>query len=143
MTKKSDVAVVVLVLVIYLAILTGLVNPATVDGVSMYPIFQNGSLVFYDPGHSNIQLYSVIIYRSLQNTPIIHRVIGIRRVDSIPYYITQGIDKITNPLPDNVVGFESREGAPANTVIGVVISVGGIQISIPYLGYISMLFYGI
>lgn len=141
--KKSDLIFLIIIVSIYASVLLGVVNPATVDGVSMYPIFQNGALVFYSPSNTNIHVDSVIIYRSDQGSPIIHRVIRINVVNGERFYVTQGIDRITNTISDNRAGFEPPYGAPQSSVLGTVDSAGSYEISIPYLGYLSMIFYGI
>ncbi|MEM0113798.1 MAG: signal peptidase I, partial [Metallosphaera sp.] len=44
-----------------------------------------------------------------------------------------------NPQPDNQIGLEPAPGIPQNYVVGKVIEVDGYIISIPYLGYLSIL----
>ncbi|MEM4884805.1 MAG: signal peptidase I, partial [Saccharolobus sp.] len=80
---------------------------------------------------------NVIIYKSPYfNNYVIHRVIQINGDN----YVTQGVDKITNPLPDNRIGLEPANGIPKTLVVGKVIEVDNVTFSIPYLGYISILF---
>ncbi|AKV74654.1 MULTISPECIES: signal peptidase I [Metallosphaera] len=133
--KKSDIAIIILIALVYIVFYSNIVSSASVEGVSMYPIFQNGALTFYQsPTH--ITYHSIIIYRSPQlHTYVIHRVI---RVDGT-YYVTQGVDKISNPQPDNQIGLEPAPGVPSSDVIGKVTEIDGYVISIPYLGYLSIL----
>lgn len=115
---------------------SNIVQSASVEGVSMYPIFQNGALTFYVKPIS-INEGNVIIYKSPYfNNYVIHRVIA---TDN-GYYITQGVDKITNPIPDNRIGLEPASGIPKNLVVGKIVEFGNFTFSIPYLGYISILF---
>jgi signal peptidase len=137
--KKSDIILLVLIIIIYLAVFSGIIQTASVEGVSMYPLFQNGFLTFYS-SPTNIQIGNIIIYKSLYGTFVIHRVININYVDGVPHYITQGVDNITNPFPDNRIGLERPYGVPQYDVTGKVDEFGGFIISIPYLGYISILF---
>ncbi|MEM3946761.1 MAG: signal peptidase I [Metallosphaera sp.] len=133
--KKSDIALIVLIVLIYIVFYSNIVSSASVEGVSMYPVFQNGALTFYQEP-VNVGYHSVIIYKSPQfHTYVIHRVV---RVDG-NYYVTQGVDKISNPQPDNQIGLEPAPGIPQNYVVGKVIEVDGYIISIPYLGYLSIL----
>lgn len=67
---------------------------------------------------------------------MIHRVVGETRNT----YITQGVDNITNPIPDNRIGLEPINGISKQDVVGRVMEVDGYVISIPYLGYISVIF---
>ncbi len=133
--KKSDVVGILIIVGIYLVLFTSAVETASVQGVSMYPILQNGSLTFYKSTH-DASYHNVIIYRSTFGFYVIHRVVQVRS-DS---YVTQGIDNITNPIPDNRIGLEPLGGIPKSDVIGKVIDVDGYVISIPYLGYISVIF---
>ncbi|AWS00018.1 signal peptidase I [Metallosphaera hakonensis] len=133
--KKSDIAIIILIALIYLVFYSNVVTSASVEGVSMYPIFQNGALTFYQ-SPVDIQFHSIIIYKSPQlHTYVIHRVI---RLDG-GYYVTQGVDRISNPQPDNQIGLEPAPGVPSNYVIGKVVEIDGYVISIPYLGYLSIL----
>jgi len=137
--KKSDIILLVLIIIIYLAVFSGIIQTASVEGVSMYPLFQNGFLTFYS-SPTNIQIGNIIIYKSLYGTFVIHRVININYVDGVPHYITQGVDNITNLYSDNRIGLEPPYGVSQYDVIGKVDEFGGFIISIPYLGYISILF---
>jgi len=135
--KKSDVAVIAAPLLIYFLMFTNLLAVASVDGVSMYPIYQNGNLVFYGPP-KNVQVGNVIIYRSpYTGTYVVHMVIN----SDGQNYITKGVDQITNPAPDNQLRLEPITGIPLSKVQGVTFSIDGYEISIPYLGYLSLLFY--
>ncbi|MFP3203881.1 MAG: signal peptidase I [Metallosphaera yellowstonensis] len=133
--KKSDIAIILFIALVYIVFFSNLVSSASVEGVSMYPVLQNGALTFYG-SPTNIRYDSIIIYKSPQlHTYVIHRVIEA----SNGFYITQGVDKISNPEPDNRIGLEPPYGVPSQYVIGKVINVGGYVISIPYLGYLSIL----
>jgi signal peptidase len=134
--KKSDLAIIFLIILIYVLMFSNIVQTASVEGVSMYPIFQNGALTFYT-SPNNIKIGNIIIYKSPYfNDYVIHRVINIQNGN----YITQGIDKITNPKPDNEIGLEPLNGIPHNLIVGKVLEIDNVTFSIPYLGYISILF---
>ncbi|QGA54393.1 signal peptidase I [Sulfolobus sp. E5-1-F] len=134
--KKSDIVIILFIALIYILMFSNVVQSASVEGVSMYPIFQNGALTFYVKPFS-INVGNVIIYKSPYfNNYVIHRVVATNN----GYYITQGIDKITNPIPDNRIGLEPPSGIPENLVVGKIIEFGNFTFSIPYLGYISILF---
>ena len=138
--KKSDIFLLAVIVLIYIVVLSGIVQTASVEGVSMYPVFQNGDLTFYTTPH-DISVGDIIIYRSPTfNTYVIHHVIAINFVDGQKYYVTQGVDNITNPQPDNKIGLESPYGISQTHVVGKVAEINGLVISIPYLGYISILF---
>lgn len=138
--KKSDIFLLAIIVLIYVAVLSGIVQTASIEGVSMYPIFQNGDLTFYVTSHK-IDVGDIIIYSSPTfNTYVIHRVIAINFVNGQNYYVTQGIDNITNPQPDNRIGLEPPYGVSQTRVVGKVVEIHGLVISIPYLGYISILF---
>ncbi|MEJ2778953.1 signal peptidase I [Stygiolobus sp. RP850M] len=135
--KKSDIILLILILMIYIGVFSGVVQTASVEGVSMYPEFQNGFLTFYT-SPKNISVGNIIIYKSTLGTYVIHRVIQIN--PQYNSYITQGVDPITNPIPDNRIGLEQPYGVPHQFIIGKVLEIHGIIFSIPYLGYISILF---
>ncbi|MBB5252603.1 signal peptidase I [Sulfurisphaera ohwakuensis] len=138
--KKSDILLLIVIILIYIVVLSGIVQTASVEGVSMYPIFQNGFLTFYTLPN-NIKIGNIIIYKSPTfNTYVIHHVIKINYIDGEKFYVTKGVDNITNPQSDNKIGLEPPQGIPQSQVIGKVAEVNGIVISIPYLGYISILF---
>ncbi|AWR97740.1 signal peptidase I [Acidianus sulfidivorans JP7] len=133
--RKSDIILVAIVVAIYVLFFTNIVTTASVEGVSMYPVFQNGALTFYG-SPTNISFHDIIIYRSPEyGIYVIHRVIKIDNNN----YITQGVDKITNPVPDNRIGLEPLQGIPGNDVVGKVTQVDGYVISIPYLGYLAII----
>ncbi len=132
--KKSDVIIVVVVGLIYFLILSGIVKTASVEGVSMYPIFQNGYLVFYEKP-TNIQVGDVVIYVSYTGY-VIHEVVEKEGT----HYITKGVDPYTNLEPDNVIGLEPISGLTSDQIIGKVVSINGYYVTIPYLGYLSILF---
>lgn len=134
--KKSDIIIIIFIAFVYILFFTNIITTASVEGVSMYPVFQNGALTFYGPPE-NIQYHNVIIYKSPEyGIYVIHRVVGIDG----NHYITQGVDNISNPYPDNRIGLEPPQGIPSTDVIGKVTEVNGYIISIPYLGYLSILF---
>ncbi|BBD72724.1 signal peptidase I [Sulfodiicoccus acidiphilus] len=138
-TKKSDIAVIAVLLLIYFLMFTNVLAVASVDGVSMYPIYQNGDLVFYSPPN-NVHVGDVIIYRSpYTSTYVVHMVVK----ENGDNYVTKGVDEITNPEPDNVLRLEPVDGIPLSRVQGVTFSIGGYELSIPYLGYLSLIFYRI
>ena len=138
--RKSDIFLLIIIVLIYIVVLSGILQTASIEGVSMYPVFQNGDLTFYIASH-DIRVGDIIIYKSPTfNTYVIHRVIAMGFFDGQRYYITQGVDNITNPQPDNKIGLESPYGISQTRVVGKVVEVHGLVISIPYLGYISILF---
>jgi signal peptidase len=137
--KKSDIILIILILVIYLLYFSNIISSASVEGVSMYPVFQNGSLTFYTSPH-NITIGNIIIYKSpVINAYVIHRVVAKDDYNNVQHYITQGVDKISNPVPDNKIGLEPPQGVPSTYILGKVDEFHGIIFSIPYLGYISIL----
>ena len=132
--KKSDLAFVIVVGLIYFLILSGIVRTASVEGVSMYPIFQNGYLVFYEKP-INVHVGNIVIYESREGY-VIHEVV-IQKGD---YYVTKGVDPYTNFELDNMIGLEPPNGITVDQMVGKVVEVGGYYITIPYLGYLSILF---
>lgn len=134
--KKSDIVIIAFIAFIYILFFTNIITTASVEGVSMYPVFQNGALTFYS-SPENIKYHDIIIYKSPQHgIYVIHEVVGINN----NYYITKGVNSISNPYPDNKIGLEPPQGIPSRDVIGKVVEVNGYVISIPYLGYLSILF---
>jgi signal peptidase len=140
--KKSDIILAIIVLLLYALIATNTVNSASIQGLSMYPVFQNGQLTFYIPTH-NADIGDIIIYYSPnRGTYVIHQVVQIYGNGDSKSYVTKGINPITNPLPDNSpsVQLEPSTGIPQKYVIGVVVNINKVSISIPYVGYLSLLF---
>jgi signal peptidase len=137
--KKSDILIVGFIVLIYVLYFSNIISSASVEGVSMYPTFQNGALTFYTSPH-NVSLGNIIIYKSpTVGAYVIHRVVSVNYYNGEKYYVTQGVDKISNPKPDNQIGLEPLPGIPSNLVLGKVDEYHGVIFSIPYLGYISIL----
>ena len=132
--KKSDLLFVLLVGLVYFVILSGLVKTASVEGVSMYPIFQNGYLVFYQ-SPTNVHVGDVVIYVS-HSGYVIHEVVETHG----QFYITKGVDPYTNQETDNVIGLEPAYGLSTGQIVGKAVKVDGQFIAIPYLGYLSIIF---
>ncbi|MBP1357061.1 MAG: signal peptidase I [Sulfolobus sp.] len=133
--RKSEILVLSFIIILYALVLTNVVNSASVEGVSMYPVFQNGAITFYVKTHV-ASLGDIIIFRSPTfNTYVIHRVVAVTPVG----YITKGVDPISNPQSDAGI-LEPSSGVPPYDVLGKVTNISGYVIMIPYLGYISILF---
>ncbi len=133
--KKSEIVILVLIILLYVLLLSNVVNTASVEGVSMYPVFQNGAITFYQKTH-HASLGDIIIFKSpVFNTYVIHRVVEITPEG----YITKGVDPISNPQPDAGV-LEPPYGVPPYDMIGKVVNISGYVFVIPYLGYISIMF---
>jgi len=134
--KKTDVLIILILIFFYGLTLSGTLRTASVEGVSMYPIFQNGYMVFYaKPELNTIHIGSIIIYNNGKGY-VIHEVVSYNN----NRYITKGTDPYTNPLPDNQLGIEPPNGITLNDIIGQVFSINGRYIAIPYLGYLSIIF---
>ncbi|MGC9105639.1 MAG: signal peptidase I [Thermoprotei archaeon] len=135
--KKVDLLLLGLLIIFYALVLTGTLKTASVEGVSMYPIFQNGYLVFYSKPTS-IHPGTIVIYFNGKNY-VIHEVVSV----SNGYFITKGVNPYTNNLPDNVLGIGPSNGITLGDIIGQVASVNGnYYFAIPYLGYLSIFFSG-
>lgn len=133
--KKSEILILSIIIILYALVLTNVVNTASVEGVSMYPIFQNGAITFYIKTHE-ATVGNIIIFKSPTfNTYVIHRVVIVTPVG----YITKGVDPISNPQTDAGM-LEPISGVPPYDVLGKVANISGYVIVIPYLGYISILF---
>jgi len=141
--RKSDIFIFILFLFFLISIIFNVINIATVQGVSMYPIFQNGQITFYIPTN-NADVGDIIIYKSpTKYTYVIHKVIQVNNFQGQERYVTQGVNPITNPYPDTLVGLEPQGGVPQNYVVGKVVNINKLVFSIPYLGYLSLIFSGI
>ena len=117
---------------------------AVVEGRSMEPLLHSGDLVFLlsdkDPGVGDI-----VVYRDNSGRFIIHRVIAVYEVNGLECYVIKGDNNVIPDLGDpadcirpvNVEGYSSY-GVPRDRIVGVVISIDGNPIKIPYVGGLTL-----
>ncbi len=143
--KKSDVILIVVVLVISVSLhpllvsLSGTRFPlAVVRGHSMLPLLREGDIVFLvHRGPQDIRVGDIVVYRSLRGHLIIHRVIAIIKYGNEYEYVTKGDN---NPRDDSFLfEYPPGRGVPYDRVIGVVWEIKGVPFKIPYLGAVTLL----
>ncbi|PIN68944.1 signal peptidase I [Candidatus Woesearchaeota archaeon CG11_big_fil_rev_8_21_14_0_20_43_8] len=94
--------------------------------------FNTGDImVLFGKKPEKIQLGDVVVFRSAQGEPIIHRIIKITRTDKNPAYQTKG-DHNTNPISSPSIDELDVE---YKNIIGKAV------FRIPYLGWIKILFF--
>jgi len=134
----SAITVILLVIIFFIAFhaaARGRTPLAVVSGISMNPLYSTGDLVVVvhkSPG--DIKVGDVIVYSASRGF-IIHRVKKVIVDGKNYYYRTQGDNNLGEDLPYYV----GDKGVPYGKVIGVVAKIGGHELVIPYLGYLSLL----
>ncbi len=69
---------------------------AVVKGISMYPLLEEGDIVFIDPMYfSSINVGDVIVFLNDENQFVVHRVVAIIRCNGTELYVTKGDNKPT------------------------------------------------
>lgn len=138
---RRDVASVIILMILALLILAlrlGIipVSLAAVDGESMLPTVREGDLVILlkvsDP--SEIKVGDVVVYRSVGDRLIIHRVIEVLRVGDEYFYVTKGDNNFFPDIGDSIYGVSFSR------IVGKVFSINGHIFKVPYLGYLSLWF---
>ncbi len=117
---------------------------AVVEGRSMEPLLHSGDLVFLLSGRDPV-VGDVVVYRDNMGRFIIHRVISIYKVNGLTCYVIKGDNNVIPDLGDpedcirpvNVEGYSSY-GVPRDRIVGVVISINGNPIKIPYVGGLTL-----
>ncbi|MEB3852032.1 MAG: signal peptidase I [Desulfurococcales archaeon] len=151
-------AILVLAVAVPLTLVAGAGSPvgshmAVVKGRSMEPILHTGDIVFLKhPPPDGIRVGDVVVY-TRGGGFVIHRVVKVYRHGSATCYVVWGDNRKTNPIPDpgdplscgtttlRVGGYAyTASGIPYSRIVGVVVSVHGSLLKIPYLGGFSLLF---
>lgn len=118
----------------------GLETPlAAVRGNSMYPLLKEGDIIIVKrPGPNEIAVGDIIVYRSVRGGLIVHRVVGVTKVDGDYFFRTKGDN---NPLEDHFLGeYEGGLGVPSHRVVGVAVRLCGYTVKIPYVGFLVIAF---
>jgi len=115
---------------------------AAVEGRSMEPILHTGDLVVIIK-KKDINKGDIVVYRSSSKF-IIHRVIDKYEVNGYYCYITKGDG---NTIPDfgDPQACPPRDGfagQPESSIVGVVLTIRGYPVKIPYIGSITLLIRG-
>jgi len=115
---------------------------AAVEGRSMEPILHTGDLVVIIK-KKDINVGDIVVYRSSSKF-IIHRVIDKYEVNGYYCYITKGDG---NAIPDfgDPQACPPRRGfagQPESSIVGVVLTIRGYPVKIPYIGSITLLIRG-
>ncbi len=141
---------------IFVALIFGLnLNPAVarafdVDGdsammvvssESMEPTFYKGDVILIKgTSKEEIAMDDIIVYDSPhEDVPIVHRVVAIQNTTNQTYFVTQGDNRVTNPINDTVVFNQQgdrlsptpngvREEDTHGEVVGVVPIIGWVKI---------------
>jgi signal peptidase len=113
---------------------------AAVEGRSMEPLLHTGDLVVLVK-RSDISVGDIVVYSS-GSKYVIHRVVGKYEVNGYYCYIVKGDN---NVIPDTgdprrcPPGRYGVSGIPEDSIVGVVLSVRGNPVKIPYIGSITLL----
>jgi signal peptidase len=116
---------------------------AAVEGRSMEPLLHTGDLVILVK-RDRVNVGDIIVYSS-GSKYIIHRVVAVYEVNGYYCYVTKGDNNIAPDVGDPrrcPPGPFGVSGVPEDSVVGVVLTVGGRPIKIPYIGGITLLFRG-
>lgn len=118
---------------------------AAVEGRSMEPLLHTGDLVILVK-KSDVNIGDIVVYKS-GSKYIIHRVIDEYRVGDYNCYVTKGDNNAIPDIGDPVKcppGLSSYRvaGQPEDSIVGVVLTVRGHPLKIPYIGSITLLVRG-
>ncbi len=116
---------------------------AAVEGRSMEPLLHTGDLVILVK-KSDIDVGDIVVYSS-NSKYVIHRVIGVYEVKGYYCYVTKGDNNITPDIGDPrrcPPGPFGVSGVPRDSIVGVVLTVRGHPVKIPYIGSITLLIKG-
>jgi len=127
---------------------------AVVRGHSMEPLLHTGDLVFLSrKPPAEIRVGDIIVYR-WGGSYVIHRVVYKYRYAGTWCFVVQGDNRLTNPIPDpgdplacgsvtyvdSLTGrLVSASGVPYGVVVGVVVTLHGYVLKVPYLGGLALL----
>jgi signal peptidase len=161
--KRLRLALLVLALFASLVALAGVASAgpggasnrmAVVRGHSMEPLLHTGDIVFLSrKPPEDIAVGDIIVYR-WGNSYVIHRVVYKYHYAGSWCFVVQGDNRLTNPVPDpgdllecgSIVYIDplteqmvTASGIPYSRVVGVVVSVHGYVLKIPYLGGLALL----
>ncbi|MCE4627800.1 MAG: signal peptidase I [Desulfurococcales archaeon] len=129
----------IIIIVSLVLIAAGKIRIAVVEGRSMEPTMHTGDLVFLrSEPPEKIKPGDVVVYKT-DGRYIIHRVINVYIFKGNYCYIIKGDN---NPVPDPGFPACGSRGIPYSAIIGVVYSVDGSVVKIPYLGGISVMVKG-
>ena len=113
---------------------------AAVEGRSMEPLLHTGDLVVLVK-RSSIDVGDIVVYSS-GSKYVIHRVVGKYEVNGYYCYVVKGDNNLIPDMgdprrcPPSLYGVS---GIPEDSVIGVVLTVRGNPVKIPYVGSITLL----
>jgi len=101
---------------------------------SMEPTYERGDLVVIKGiEKEEIEQGDVVVYYNrFKHIPVVHRVVDMREYNGHTYFITQGDNQKTNPMPDQEVGL-----APPLTIEDIR---GEVVFSLPNLGLVKVYF---
>lgn len=142
--SKRDVAAVIILITLVLLVnpvlkaVSGTDTPlAVVRGSSMLPLLREGDVVVLEKkGPDQIEVNDIIVYRSLKGHLIIHRVIDVKEIGGVTYYVTKGDN---NPTDDSYLyEYPRGKGVTYDRIVGVVWSPFGMPFKIPYLGAVTL-----
>ncbi len=145
---RKDLAVIAVVMLIVvsvnplLKIASGTDTPlAVVRGISMLPLLREGDVVILEKKPiEEISVGNIIVYRSVKGHLIIHRVVEIKEIDGVTYFVTKGDN---NPRDDSYLyEYPRGRGVTYDRVVGVVWSPFGLPFKIPYVGAVTLLIRG-
>lgn len=93
----------------------------TVASDSMYPTLQKGDVIIISGDTSNLHVGDIIIF-NIGNKYVVHRIVEIKLIDNVNYFITKGDNNITRDP------FSITQQQIVGKVVGVI----------PLVGYISL-----
>jgi signal peptidase len=97
---------------------------------SMEPVLYRGDIVIIDTNPSTVQVGDIVVYKATWfNEPVIHRVKEIRQLQNgTTYMVTKGDN---NAAPDPAPVY-------TNQIISKVVSINGLPLVIPKVGYVTL-----
>lgn len=129
---------------------------AVVRGHSMEPLLHTGDIVFLTrKPPADIRVGDIVVYyNTWSGSYVIHRVIYRYQYANSWCFVVQGDNRLTNPEPDTgdplacgsakyvdpLTGqLMPASGVPYSWIVGVVVSIHGYVLKIPYLGGLALL----
>ena len=144
--RKASFALLALIVLLYALFLALGGGVAIVEGYSMEPLLHSGDLVFILPPRAmGIDEGDIVVYEKGDRF-IIHRVILKYHEGNTTCYVVKGDNNSYPDLgypgicgPVRIEGYGVFYGVPEDYIVGVVVSLGGAPLKMPYLGGLRLL----
>ena len=117
----------------FISLTIGLPSVVVIQGTSMEPVLAEGDIVYVVPKNcEKIAVGDIVVFR-VRGTTLVHRVVNITYLEGVRRFVTKGD---ANPYTDQLYGVPPLK---PRDVIGVLFSLNGSPLKIPWVGLIYVL----